>query len=208
MKFLYPGATDEPRFYGTITAPTHKNATPLIRAGKPWAADLGCLQGPDFVKKIDFNKVADWLPKMATYKTTCLFVAGGDIVGDAEGTLETFAEFSRYFGDFPLAYVAQNGAEYLPIPIDCAAVFIGGDTAWKESQAAVSVIKRAQSMGKHIHIGRVNSWRRYKLFSILKGSEHFTADGTTVRWKGVKNTLRIYEEWRRRNKKQPYLLQL
>jgi len=206
MNFLYPGATNEPQFYGTITSPAHTKATPLIKSGKPWAADLGALSGPSFVKKINFNAFVDWLPRMKPYQSTCLFVAGGDIVGEAKKTLETFAEFQHYFGDWPIAYVAQNGAENLPIPDNCKAVFIGGDTQWKESQAAIDVIKRGLAMGKHIHIGRVNSYRRYKMFALLKGSENFTADGTKVRWEGVKNTLKIYQRWE--NKKQPFLFQL
>lgn len=182
--------------YGIITAPNHKGVPLEIVNGKPWAGDLGALQGPDYVKKINLSAVADWLPVMRPYKTQCLFLAGGDVVGDADATLETYAEFEHYFTDWPLAYVAQNGAEDLPIPPDCAAVFIGGDTEWKESMAAVSVIKRAQAMGKHIHIGRVNWGRRYRLFAMLAGSEHFTCDGTRTRFDGrekTENAWRGYE---------------
>lgn len=187
MKFLYPGG-GETQCYGIMTAPNHKGVPLGIVRGKDWGGDLGALQGPDFVKKINIPMVADWLPVMKPYKPQCLFLAGGDIVGNAKATLETYDEFQRYFTDWPLAYVAQNGAENLPIPTDCAAVFIGGDTKWKESMAAVSVIKRAQSMGKHIHIGRVNWKRRYDLFAMLAGSEKFTCDGTRPRFDGREKT--------------------
>lgn len=52
MKFLAPvgGNVD---FYGIITAPNHRGVPAGIKAGLPWAGDLGCLMGPDFVKKID-----------------------------------------------------------------------------------------------------------------------------------------------------------
>ena len=187
MKFLYPGG-GKSKMYGVITAPNHKGIPFGIVNGKPWAGDLGALMGPDYVKKINLSKVAEWLPVMRPYKPQCLFLAGGDVVGNADATLETYAEFGRYFTDWPLAYVAQNGAENLPIPADCAAVFIGGDTQWKESIAAVSVIKRAQVMGKHIHIGRVNWGRRYRLFATLEGSEYFTCDGTRTRFDGREKT--------------------
>lgn len=170
--------------YGIITAPNHKGIPYEIKNGKPWAGDLGALIGPDYVKKIDFNAVAEWLPTMETFRDQCIFLAGGDIVEDAKGTLETYAEFEYYFGTWPLAYVAQNGSEDLPIPGSCSAVFIGGDTQWKESLAAVSVIKQAQTLGKHIHIGRVNWKRRYQIFNILAGSEDFTCDGTRTRYDG------------------------
>lgn len=132
---------------------------------------------------------------MRPYQSRCLFLAGGDIVGDATTTLETYAEFEHYFTDWPLAYVAQNGAENLPIPATCAAVFIGGDTEWKESMEAVSVIKRAQTMGKHIHIGRVNYERRYRLFSMLEGSENFTCDGTRPRYEGREKTIKAWKNY-------------
>lgn len=188
MKFLYPGGGDVTS-YGIITAPNHVAVPAGITNGLPWAGDLGALQGPDFVKKINFSAVADWLPTMRPYKNKCLFLAGGDIVFDAPATLETYAEFEHYFSDWPLAYCAQNGSEDLPIPETCTAVFIAGDTAWKESMAAVSVIQRAQAMGKHIHIGRVNWGRRYRLFRVLEGSENFTCDGTRPRFDGRDVTL-------------------
>jgi hypothetical protein len=175
--------------YGIMTAPNHRGIPAEIISGSPWAGDLGALIGPDYVKKIDFRRVADWLPTMEPYKNKCLFLAGGDVVGNAVATLETYAEFERYFTGWPLAYVAQNGAENLPIPETCAAVFVGGDTVWKESMAAVSVIKRTQSLGKHIHIGRVNWYARYKLFRVLAGSEFFTCDGTRPRFDGREKTI-------------------
>ena len=58
--------------------------------------------------------------------------------------------------------------------------------------AAVSVIKRAQRAGKHIHIGRVNWGRRYRLFAVLQGSEDFTYDGTRSRYDGREKTLRAW----------------
>lgn len=206
MRELAPvgGQTDA---YGIITAPNHKGIPYDIKLGKSWAADLGCLDGPDFVKRINLSQVAEWLPGMAEYKEQCLFLAGGDIVGNAEATLESYEEFKHYFTDWPLAYVAQNGAENLPIPEDCAAVFIGGVEIpgrylkngklmdWKDSPEAVEVIKRAQEMNKHIHIGRLNWYRRFKIFTILEGYEKFTFDGTRTRFDGTENTIRAWQEY-------------
>jgi hypothetical protein len=189
MKFLYPGGGEVGQTYGIITAPNHKGIPLGIVQGLPWAGDLGALVGPDYVKRIDFDAVAKWLPTMRPHKPRCLFLAGGDVVGNALDTLETYTEFEHYFDGWPLAYVAQNGAEYLPIPATCAAVFIGGDTAWKCSMAAVSVIRRSQVAGKHIHIGRVNWGDRYRVFRVLAGSEDFTCDGTRPRYDGREKTL-------------------
>lgn len=191
MKFLYPGG-GKTKAYGIITAPNHMAIPVDIVQSKPWAGDLGALTGPDYVKKIKLSAVAEWLPTMRPYRPQCLFLAGGDVVGDAKATLETYEEFYHYFTGWPLAYVAQNGAENLPIPESCAAVFIGGDTAWKCSMMAVEVIKRAQTMGKHIHVGRVNWTKRYRIFRVLYGSDDFTCDGTRPRFDGREKTMRAW----------------
>jgi hypothetical protein len=206
MKELAPvgGKTNA---YGIITAPNHKGIPYDIKRGKPWAGDLGCLQGPAFIKKIDIGAVAEWLVTMEPYKSRCLFLAGGDIVGNAQDTLDAYAEFEQYFTDWPLAYVAQNGAEKLLIPETCAAVFIGGVPMpgrqlrngrlmdWKDSPEAVDFIKHAQAMGKHIHIGRVNWHRRFKIFQVLKGCEKFTFDGTRTRYDGTKKTIVAWQQY-------------
>lgn len=205
MKELAP-VGGHTKAYGILTAPNHKGIPADIKAGKPWAADLGCLDGPAFVKRIDFYKTLEWLEIMKPYKSTCLFIAGADIVGKAPETLETYDEFERYFTDWPIAYVAQNGAEKSPIPTSCAAVFIGGIKMerllhngklmdWKDSPEAVEVIKRAITMNKHIHIGRVNWYRRFKIFTILEGYERFTFDGTRTKYDGTEKTIAAWQSY-------------
>lgn len=205
MKALYPGGGESDGL-GIITAPNHKGVPLGIVRGLPWAGDLGCLIGPAYVKKINLEAVAKWLPTMEPYRARCLWLAGGDVVEDAQATLETFEEFKGYFPGWPLAYVAQNGAESLPIPDDCACVFIGGDTAWKESTEAVSVIQRAQALGKMVHIGRVNWWGRYELFQALPGSENFTFDGNRARYDGRDKTLAAWKEYQERSAKRQLAL--
>lgn len=190
MKFLYPGCGSS-AMYGVLTSPGYGIATG-IAAGKPWAGDIGALEGPTYVKRINPGKAIQWSERMRSYVKTCLFLAGYDVVADAKRTLEAYAEFESCFPGWPLAYVAQNGAEHLPVPASCAAVFIGGDTRWKESLEAISVIKRAQALGKHIHIGRVNWYARFKRFQVLSGAEHFTCDGTRPRFDGRDNAVRSW----------------
>lgn len=199
MKFLVPIGGVVEGVYGILTAPNHKGIAAGIKAGLPWAADIGCLEGPPYVKRVDMFRALEWLmDDMLPYQSQCLFVAGGDVVANAGATLETFEEFGRYFitSGWPWAYIAQNGAEDLPIPDRAAAVFIGGDTSWKESMNAVSVIKRAQRRGLHIHIGRVNWKRRYELFNMLGGSDRFTCDGTRTRYDGAEKTLNAWRGYR------------
>jgi hypothetical protein len=133
-----------------------------------------------------------------------LFVAGGDVVGDARATLATFEKFSSGFGGWPLAYVAQDGAENLPIPQSAAALFLGGSTEWKLSPDAIKVIKRGQARGLHIHIGRVNWQRRYNAFRVLAGSDEFTCDGTRQRFEGIEKTAAAWSSY----ENQPPLIQI
>lgn len=192
MKFLWSGGGLSP-FYGILTAPHHRGVPIEIKNGKPWGADLGCLEGPAYVKRGNLGKSLEWLKTvMGLYAIQCLFIAGFDIVANAKQTLEAYFEYKNYFEGWPFAYVAQDGSENYPIPDDCQTVFVGGSTAWKESTEAASVIARAVEAGKHVHIGRVNTMRRYKLFRALSGSENFTCDGTRQIYDGREKTFRAW----------------
>lgn len=97
----------------------------------------------------------------------CRFVTVPDVVGDAMRTLEVFSIWRRKpeLAGWPLALVVQNGQEHLPIPwAHIAAIFIGGDTAWKEGPGAMACLKAAKALGKWIHVGRVNTPGRYEHF--------------------------------------------
>lgn len=98
----------------------------------------------------------------------CRFVAVPDVVGDARRTLECFESWEPSLRSWPIALVAQDGQEHLPIPwCKIAAIFIGGSTEWKMSKHSVAIIKCAQIMGKWVHVGRVNTPGRYEYFKEL-----------------------------------------
>jgi hypothetical protein len=108
----------------------------------------------------------------------CLFVAVPDVVGSARRTLECFEHWADRLAGWPLALVAQDGQEDLTIPwTRIEAVFIGGSTVWKMSDAAEQVMRAAQVMGKHVHVGRVNTPSRMTRFQDL-GVD--TCDGTGI----------------------------
>lgn len=115
-------------------------------------------------------------------KDLCLFLTVPDVVGDARRTAEVFAIWRRRpeLAGWPLAYVCQDGQEDLPLPWQyCSAIFIGGSTDWKESRHAAACIKAAKVLGKHVHVGRVNTPKRYKLFAAIC-SDTDTCDGTGI----------------------------
>jgi hypothetical protein len=201
MKFLLPvdGVVDD-RF-GILTSPAHWGIAAGICAGLPWAADNGAYSGA-----FDADGYLPWLEALRPYAAPCLFVLAPDAVGDAATTLERYREWVpriRALG-FPVGFAAQDGVENLALPDDFDALFVGGTTAWKLGSGALWAIHEAQRRGKHIHIGRVNYWRRYEYFAGLEGSDDWTCDGTRTRFEGRARAMAAWAGYQQR----PYNLRL
>lgn len=93
----------------------------------------------------------------------CLFVVAPDVVGDARATLARFPEWAAELSEmgYPVALAAQDGLEDLDVPwSEFDALFVGGTTEWKMSERAAALMHEAREQGKHLHVGRVNSWLR------------------------------------------------
>lgn len=93
----------------------------------------------------------------------CFFAVAPDVVGDARATLKQFDVWAHIIRDigFPVALAAQDGLEDLEIPWDgFEALFVGGSTEWKLSEAAAELMRKAKRRGKWTHMGRVNSTHR------------------------------------------------
>jgi hypothetical protein len=145
--------------------------------GQNWAADNGRYASPQDYTDAGFLA---WLRKMPA--ASCLFATAPDVVGDAAATLALSAPM---FGPiraagYRVALVAQDGLENLPVPWDdFDALFIGGTTDWKLSEAVRGLCQEAKRRGKWVHMGRVNSLRR------MVQAESFgcdSADGTMLRF--------------------------
>ncbi len=110
------------------------------------------------------------LRKLKPHADRVLWVTAPDVVGQAAVTRAHWALWYpalRYLG-LRTAYVAQDGSEDLSPPwdeLDC--LFIGGSTRWKEGPHAVRLILEAKDREKWVHVGRVNTLRRWRLFSAL-----------------------------------------
>lgn len=128
------------------------------------------------------------LRKHADRRHLCQFVACPDVVGSAIRTLECFAHWLPALHGWPVALVAQDGQEHLPIPWEhIHAVFIGGSTGWKIGDKARQVIKAAQVLGKWVHVGRVNTPDRFQYFEEM-GVD--SIDGTGLaRWSHMRSAI-------------------
>lgn len=148
-----------------------------------WAMDNGCFTnaypGDDGYLAL--------LDRLSPHRSRCLFVAVPDVLGNAKATLDRFPVMAKAIRErgWPVALVGQDGMEGWPIPWnDVDWVFIGGSTEWKLGPGARALIHRAKSHGKKVHVGRVNSHKRYKYFAGL-GCD--SADGTFLGFGPDKN---------------------
>jgi hypothetical protein len=125
-----------------------------------WAADNGCF-GKGYPGDA---KWLAWLEKHSAHADRCLFATAPDVVGDAQATLDRSRPHMpaiRALG-YPAALVAQDGLEHLTVPwAEFDVLFIGGSTDWKLSKAAAALVAEARRRGKPVHMGRVNSRKRW-----------------------------------------------
>lgn len=143
--------------------------------GVTWCADNGC-----FGKGYPGDE--RWIAWLASFTPeqigACAFATAPDVVGDAAATTARSAPWLPVIRElgYKAAYVAQNGAEDLPVPWDeFDVLFIGGDTDWKLGDAARGLVAQAKARGKAVHMGRVNSERRLRYAQMI-GCD--SADGT------------------------------
>jgi hypothetical protein len=169
---------------GYIDTPAQGNKRP---SGVVWCADNGC-----FGKGYPGDKEwFGWLQRNAADAPTCLFAVAPDVVGDAEATLARSLPWLpriRSLG-YLAALVAQDGLESLEIPwSQFDVLFIGGTTGWKLGKHARQIIAEAKRCGKWVHMGRVNSEKRYRYAHAL-GCD--SADGTFLTFGPDKNLPRV-----------------
>ena len=142
---------------GYIDSPAQGNHRP---PGVTWCADNGAFSSR-------FNEEAWWrfLVANAADAGSCRFAVAPDVVGDAAATLtrsRPWLSRIRALG-YPVALAAQDGFDPGEVPwdeIDC--LFIGGSTAWKLGPEARAAIAESKRRGKWVHMGRVNSQRRWR----------------------------------------------
>lgn len=164
--------------FGRLIQPRHyPRIYDTAQVGIPWAADNDCFQGLDATA---FRKMlnAIWgLPG-------CLFVAAPDVVGDWQQTRERFEEWYDELNAClqPVAYVLQDGQPSAEVPWQrIAAVFVGGSTEFKLSAEAELLVREARTRGLYVHMGRVNSRKRFD-YARQIGCD--SVDGTSFsRWR-------------------------
>jgi hypothetical protein len=161
---------------GCIVTPRQRLTVP---DGALWCADNGA-----FGKGYPGDEAWwNWLKSWPAERRDCLFVAAPDVVGNHEETLaksRPWLERIRELG-FNAAFVAQDGMEWSTWDpweeIDC--LFLGGSDTFKLGPDAADIAAVAASMGKWVHMGRVNSQKRFLYASSIGCS---SADGTYLKF--------------------------
>jgi hypothetical protein len=172
---------------GRFTQPRSKNdLTDIATCGLWWAADNDALQG------LDVDAYLTMIDQIARQpQDRLLFVTAPDAAElRPDGTVANSWEGTRWLWRswrsalarrrLPLAIVAQDGATADSVPwSEIAAIFIGGSDAWKDGLEAARLALAARARGVFVHVGRINTQRRERLWWPLCGS----FDGTQYsRW--------------------------
>jgi len=146
-----------------------------INAGWVWAADNGC-----FGKGYPGDD--EWLSWLHSFtddqRSCCLFATAPDVVGDHRKSLERSLPWLTVIKNlsYPVALVTQDGLA--PDDVPWASVdwlFIGGTNEHKLGEEGKRLIEAALEREKKVHVGRVNSQRRFLAMAALGAS---SVDGT------------------------------
>lgn len=154
----YPGTLEKYRHpnLGLFMGPRN-NYNPDRVDGWVWGADNDCFNGgldePAYRAMLDR---IDGIPGG-------LFVVAPDVVADAAATLDLLYDWLGDLRGFPVALVAQDGLQLNCVPwLEIDALFIGGSTGYKMSRDAATAVAEAKRQGKWVHMGRVNTRRRFR----------------------------------------------
>lgn len=174
---------DEPRLIaagiGLVTTRFTKGYLKRITR-YPWhGADIGM----GFSEADEYLDYLDRLPR-----ERCLYAVSPDCYPDAVESLRRGMEYAAIIRDmgFPVALVAQDGAEKLAWPWDAFDVlFVGGKRnvaqprkEWKISREAEDLCRAARNHGKWVHMGRCNS-----MWKLERARAMGCADGTFVKYR-------------------------
>lgn len=132
--------------------------------GVKWCADNGCFNDARF----DEERWWKFLEDNRHAVSDCIFATAPDVMGDHEATIRRSRPwFAKIRGlGYPVAFVAQDGANPTNIPWgEFDVLFVGGTTGFKLGETARQIILEAKRRGIWVHVGRVNSRKRYLAFA-------------------------------------------
>lgn len=183
INFVNGSAANTLRYHGADSAHAGMLRTPesgnrvenAVKLGIRWALDNGCFSKYDTPAIVRMLHRCRGLPG-------CTFATVPDVVCDHDATLLMFrAWIGTYHAlGYPPAFVLQNGVTKRSVPWDSiAAVFIGGNTAFKYTDTLREIVTEARLQNKWVHMGRVNSARRI-IYAKSIGCDSFDGTGYSI----------------------------
>lgn len=158
--------------FGVITSDYHKSIPLGIKEGRKFGVDNN-----SFIRGFNSKLFFSYLEKLKPYIEQCLFIVCPDVLGNPRETLQLWNKWKEKIKEYgPIAFVAQDGMEHYPLPPDFDWMFIGGTDDFKLGIGAKDCIWRTQEMNKPVHVGRVNSIKRFRYFQRLGVN---SVDGTS-----------------------------
>lgn len=114
-----------------------------------------------------YMKWYSWLQRTTTRygQDNCLFAVAPDMPMDAYATLALSLPWLKAIRNLgvPAAFCAQDGSENGLIPWrDIDYLFLAGSTDWKLGPGARLAAAHSNERGIPVHMGRVNSFKRYR----------------------------------------------
>jgi len=146
--------------------------TPLTgyrKCEEVFGVDNGGFSG---AKPVPFSRI---LKRQWEFREQCLFAAVPDKVENHKETLLMWDDYQHLADGYKKAFVVQDGFDGWPSNAD--AIFLGGSTSFKDSYEAELIVKEALNNNMHVHIGRVNDFRRFYHFHCIGAH---TCDGSGV----------------------------
>lgn len=157
-----------------------------VKLGAPWGMDNFAFTAFDAVQFRRALVAYEGMPG-------CKYVVAPDVVCNARETLARFNEWHdeiKGYG-YPIALAAQDGIETLAVPWDVLdAIFIGGSTKFHFSDTARELTYEAHRRGKWVHMGRVNSARRWNYAQAI-GCDSVDGTGVVIERKRILEALPI-----------------
>lgn len=153
VKRLLAGRPDR---LGVLLTPSNGNRE-WWPEGVVWACDNDCFNG------LNAPRYMQMVGRVTRFRSRPAWVSGPDVVGDWKETRRRFDVWGPLLAELGLrvGYVLQDGQPADRVPWgDIGAVFVGGTTAYKLSDAAGRLTREGHSRGLLVHYGRVNTRRR------------------------------------------------
>lgn len=158
--------------FGYIQNLARAGCRTAIENGHPWMLDNGAFSDK-WTEREWVNALTRWQP----YTQTCIAAVCPDVVADADTTLARFWQYAPLIREvgYPVAFVTQDGLRLRDVPWGAFDVLFVGGTDDHKLRQSWPVINAAIERGVWVHVGRVNTVRRIRLFW-----QADSVDGTTL----------------------------